>query len=45
MAFIVAGKTTPYSIYDISSGDDEAATPTAYTRTNANLASYLPYAN
>lgn len=44
MAIIVAGKN-PYAIYDISSGDDGTTTPSAYTRTNANLSSCLPYAN
>ena len=45
MAIIVSGKSTPYTICDISSGDDATATPNSYTRTNANLSSYLLYAN
>lgn len=45
MAIVVTGSQSPYGIYDVSSGDDAVATPSAYTRSSSYLASQLPYSN
>lgn len=45
MAIVVTGSQSPYGIYDVSSGDDTGATPSAYTRSSSYLASQLPYSN
>lgn len=45
MAIVVTGDRTPYNLYDVSSGDDAGATPSAYTRSIANLSAQLPYSN